>query len=115
MYRFYRSMLRLILLSTTTTTSWEIEMKKLISTVILTAFTAVCSFSAVAGSDGSDKNKDTMTKPSSSQDNRNGDKYGKQPSSTSEVMKEQFPKDLSPEEKARYRDQEVMDKKPYKQ
>ena len=115
MYRFYRSMLKLILLSTTTTTSWEIEMKKLISTVILTAFTAVCSFSAIAGSDGSDKNKEKMTKPSSSQEKRDGDKYGKQPSSTSEVMKEQFPKDLSPGEKYEYRDQEVMDKKPYKQ
>ncbi|WP_036575903.1 hypothetical protein [Nitrosospira briensis] len=90
-------------------------MKKLISTVILTAFTAVCSFSAVAGSDGSDKNKETMAKPSSSQDKRGGDKYGKQPSSTSEVMKDQFPKDLSPGEKYEYRDQEVMDKKPYKQ
>ena len=86
-------------------------MKKLILTVILTAFTAVCSFSAVAGSDGSDKNKDAK----SSQDKRDGDKYGKQPSSTSEIMKEQFPKDLSPEEKARYRDQEVMNKKPYKE
>jgi hypothetical protein len=30
-------------------------------------------------------------------------------------MKEQFPKDLSPGEKYEYRDQEVMDKKPYKQ
>jgi hypothetical protein len=90
-------------------------MKKLISTVILTAFTAVCSFSAVAGSDGSDKNKDKMANPSSSQDNSDGDKYGKQPSSTSEIMKEQPPKNLSPEEKSRYRDQEVMDKKPYKQ
>jgi hypothetical protein len=104
-------MLKHIFLSTTATTSWELEMKKLISTVILTAFTAVCSFSAVAGSDGSDKNKDTK----SSQDKRDGDKYGKQPSSTSEIMKEQFPKNLSPEEKSRYRDQEVMDKKPYKQ
>ena len=90
-------------------------MKKLISTVILTAFTAVCSFSAVAGSHDSDKNKDKTAKPSSSQDNSDGDKYGKQPGSTSEIMKEQFPKNLSPEEKSRYRDQEVMDKKPYKQ
>jgi hypothetical protein len=92
-------------------------MNKLISTVILTAFTAVCSFGAIAGSHDSDKNKDTMGSSSSSQNKgkSDGDKYGKQPSSTSEVMKNQMPKDLPPGVKDEYRDQEVMDKKPYKQ
>jgi hypothetical protein len=42
------------------------------------------------------------------------DKYGKQPSSTSEIMKEQMPKDLPPGVKEEYRDQEMMNKKPYK-
>jgi hypothetical protein len=92
-------------------------MNKLISTVIVTAFTAVCSFGAIAGSHDSDKNKDTMGSSSSSQNKSkdDGDKYGKQPRSTSEVMKEQMPKDLPPGVKDEYRDQEVMNKKPYKQ
>ena len=93
-------------------------MNKLISTVILAAFTAVCSFGAAAASDDSDKNKETMTKPNPPQTTgkKDGDsRYGKQPSSTSEVMKEQLPKDLGPGVKDEYRDQEVMNKKPYKQ
>jgi hypothetical protein len=92
-------------------------MNKLVSTIILTAFTAVCSFSAIAGSHDSDKNKDTTGSSSSTQNKSkdDGDKYGKQPRSTSEVMKNQMPKDLSPAVKDEYRDQEVMDKKPYKQ
>jgi hypothetical protein len=94
-------------------------MNKLVSTVILAAFTAVCSFGAIAGSHDSDK-KDTMGSSSSSSSTQNknrddGDKYGKQPSSTSEVMKNQMPKDLPPGVKDEYRDQEVMNKKPYKQ
>jgi len=94
-------------------------MNKLISTVILTAFTAVCSFGAIAGSHDSNK-KDTTSSSSSGSSTQNksrddGDKYGKQPRSTSEVMKEQMPKDLSPGVKDEYRDQEVMNKKPYKQ
>ena len=92
-------------------------MNKFISTVILTAFTAMCSFGAAAGSNDSDKNKGTMSNPKPSQNtgSKDGDKYGKQPSSTSEVMKEQMPKDLPPGVKDEYRDQEVMNKKPYKQ
>jgi hypothetical protein len=93
-------------------------MKKLISTVTVAAFTAVCSFGAAAASDSTDKNKEKMGSSSSSSQTTNkggGDKYGKQPSSTSEVMKEQMPKDLGPGVKDEYRDQEVMNKKPYKQ
>jgi hypothetical protein len=91
-------------------------MKKLISTVILAAFTAVCSFGAAAAD--TDKNKEKMGSSGSSSQTTNkggGEKYGKQPSSTSEIMKEQMPKDLGPGVKDEYRDQEVMNKKPYKQ
>ncbi|SOD40443.1 hypothetical protein [Nitrosovibrio sp. Nv4] len=92
-------------------------MNKLIVTVILAAFTAVCSFGAAAGSDDSDKNKETTAKPTPPQDTskRDGGKKGDQPSSTSEIMREKMPKDLPPGVKHEYRDQEVMDKKPYKQ
>lgn len=90
-------------------------MNKFISTVILATFTAVCSFgAAAAGSDASDKNKDTMRQDSSSKPQA-GSQYGKEPSSTSEVMKNQMPKDLSPEELKKFKDQESMNKKPYKQ
>jgi hypothetical protein len=91
-------------------------MNKLVSTVILTAFTAVCSFGAIAGSHDSDK-KDTMgsSSSSSSTQNKNRDDRDKEPKSTSDVMKNQMPKDLPPGVKNEYRDQEVMDKKPYKQ
>lgn len=90
-------------------------MNKLISTVILAAFTAVCSFGAAAGSHDSDKNKETTTKPSSSQDTSKKDGDKNQPSSTSEIMREKMPKNLPEGTKYEYRDQEVMDKKPYKQ
>jgi hypothetical protein len=91
-------------------------MNKLISTVILAAFTAVCSFGAAAASDSSDKNKETMSSSgSSSQTTTKGDRDSsrKGPSSTSEAMK--VPKDLPQGVKDEYRDQEVMNKKPYKQ
>jgi hypothetical protein len=91
-------------------------MNKFVSTVILTAFTAVCSFGAIAGSHDSDK-KDTMgsSSSSSSAQNKNRDDRDKEPKSTSDVMKNQMPRDLPPGVKNEYRDQEVMDKKPYKQ
>ena len=90
-------------------------MNKFISTIILATFVAVCSFGAAAGSDA-DKNKETMRKDSSGNKSREtGSEYGKEPSSTSEVMKNQMPKDLSPEELKKFKDQEVMNKKPYKQ
>lgn len=90
-------------------------MKKLISTVTVAAFTAVCSFGAAAASDSADKNKETMGSSSSSQPTSRGDRdsSGKGPSSTSEAMK--VPKDLPQGVKDEYRDQEVMNKKPYKQ
>jgi hypothetical protein len=91
-------------------------MNKFTMTVILATFTAVCSFGAAAGSDDSDKNKETTTKPSPQDTSkRDGGKKGDQPSSTSEIMREKMPKDLPPGVKHEYRDQEVMNKKPYKQ
>ena len=87
-------------------------MNKFISTVILAAFTAVCSFGVSA--EPHDKGKETMTRPDSSK--KDGDKsYGKQPSSTSEIMREKVPDSVSPGVKEEYRDQEVMNKKPYKE
>ncbi|MEO6824832.1 MAG: hypothetical protein ABI167_08950 [Nitrosospira sp.] len=89
-------------------------MNKFISTVILATFTAVCSFGvAAAGSDASDK-KDAMSQDSSGKPQA-GSQYGKEPSSTSDVTKNQMPKDLSPEELKKFKDQESMNKKPYKQ
>jgi hypothetical protein len=90
-------------------------MNKLTSTVILATFTAACSFSAFAGShdtDKGDKGKETMTKPYP-ESKKDKDKSG--PSSTSEIMREKMPKDLPEGVKQEYRDQEVMNKKPYKQ
>ncbi len=90
-------------------------MNKLISTVILTTFTAVCSFGAAAGSD-TDKSKETMQKSSpESTSKKESDKYGDKSDSVSdkdsEIMRE---KSLSEREKE-YKDQETMNKKPYKQ
>ncbi len=88
-------------------------MNKFISTVILTIFTAVCSVGVTAaGSDGPDK-KTTGNSPEEWK-KEYGDS-GKGDSSTSEIMREKTPKDVPADEKAEYRDQEVMNKKPYKE
>ena len=85
-------------------------MNKLISTVILTTFVAVCSFGAAAGSD-TDK-KETMRKASpESMSKKEGDKSGSVSDQDSETMRE---KSLSERQKE-YKDQETMNKKPYKQ
>jgi hypothetical protein len=111
-------------------------MNKLISTVILATFTAVSSFGCVA--DGSDnKKKQTMRKDSSPTTSKKVEhekkettrtesppadtskkeevKYEAKPESISdkdaEIMRE---KSLS-ERQEQYRDQEIMNKKPYKQ
>lgn len=86
-------------------------MNKLMSTLVLAAFTTVCSFGAIAGSDSANKNKEVTSDTNRPQA---GPQYGPEPTSTADINKEQFPKDLSPEEKAKFKDQEVMDKKPYK-
>jgi hypothetical protein len=87
-------------------------MNKLISVVILAAFTAVFSFGVSATSH--DKGKETTTGTGSGK--KDGDKYyGKQPSSTSEIMREKVPDDVGQGVKDEYRDQEVMNKKPYKE
>ncbi len=86
-------------------------MNKFVLTVILSAFTAVYSLGAVAA-DTSDNAK------SDSKEKKWEDKYGdggKGNKSTSEIMENKEPKDLSPDEKYKYRDQEQMNKKPYKQ
>lgn len=91
-------------------------MNKLTSTVTLAAFTAVCSFGALAaGSEDTDKGKETMTKPYPPESESKKDKDRSEPSSTSEIMREKMPKDLPEELKHEYRDQEIMNKKPYKQ
>lgn len=86
-------------------------MNKLTSIVVLASFTAVCSFSAFAGSQ--DSNKGAMDK--SYQDTSKKDVDKNAPSSTYEVTREKMPKDLPEGVKQEYRDQEVMNKKPYKQ
>lgn len=86
-------------------------MNKLISTVILTTFTAVCSFGAIAADTSSNA-------PPDSKEKKWEDKYGKGgkgDESTSKIMEEKESKNLSPKEKYEYRDQETMNKKPYKQ
>ncbi len=97
-------------------------MNKLISTVILGVFTAVCSFGSVAA-DTSDKNNNTAVNPTDDSLNKiNKEKWekdygkgGKGDKSTSQIMENKEPKDMSADEKFKYRDQETMNKKPYKQ
>jgi hypothetical protein len=86
-------------------------MNKLTSIAVLASFTAVCSFSAFAGSHDSDKG--AMDK--SYQDTSKKDVDKNAPSSTSEITRNKMPKDLPEGVKQEYRDQEVMNKKPYKQ
>ncbi|SFU40521.1 hypothetical protein [Nitrosospira multiformis] len=89
-------------------------MNKLTSIVVLASFTAVCSFSALAGSHDSDKGgMDKSYQDMGKKDKKDVDKNA--PSSTYEVTREKMPKDLSEGVKQEYRDQEVMNKKPYKQ
>lgn len=84
-------------------------MNKLISTAMLTIFMAVCSFGAAAGSD-SDKNKETMRKDAPASTSKKEDKSGASDKGDEAVRE----KSLSERQKE-YKDQEVMDKKPYKQ
>ena len=90
-------------------------MKKFLSTIVLATFTAVCSFGAAAA-DTSSKGGNTAGSSDSKEkwEKRYGE-GGKGNQSTSEIMKEKEPKDMNPEEKYEYRDQEVMNKKPYKE
>ncbi|MEP6880117.1 MAG: hypothetical protein ABI865_14860 [Nitrosospira sp.] len=86
-------------------------MSKFILTVILSAFTAVYSLGAVAADTSDNTTRDSKEK-------KWEDKYekgGRGNTSTSEIMENKEPKDLSPKEKYEYRDQEVMNEKPYKQ
>ncbi len=86
-------------------------MNKFISTVIFAAFTAVYSFTAVAGSDA-DKNKETMRKDSSQNESKKEvDKSGSTVNKDGDSMRE---KSLS-ERQSELKEQEVMNKKPYKQ
>ena len=89
-------------------------MNKFISTVILAAFTAAYSLGAAAA--------DTSTKSDNagrdSKEKKWEDKYGeggRGNKSTSQIMENKESKNLNPREKYEYRDQEEMNKKPYKQ
>jgi hypothetical protein len=89
-------------------------MNKFISTIILAAFTAVYSLGAAAA-DTSNKS-DNATRDS--KEKKWEDKYGeggRGNKSTSQIMENKESKDLNPREKYEYRDQEEMNKKPYKQ
>ena len=90
-------------------------MNKYISTVILAAFTAVYSLGATAA-DTSSKDKGGTSKYDSPKEWK--DKYGqggKGNESTSQIMQNETAKDLSADTKYENRDQEVMNKKPYKE
>jgi hypothetical protein len=90
-------------------------MNKYTSTVILAAFTAVYSLGAAAA-DTTNKDKGGTSKYDSPKEWK--DKYGeggKGDSSTSQIMQNETAKDLSPATKYENRDQEVMNKKPYKE
>ncbi len=86
-------------------------MNKLTSIVVLASLTAVCSFSTFARSHDSDKG----AMDNSYQDMSKKDANKNAPSSTSEITRNKMPKDLPEGVKQEYRDQEVMNKKPYKQ
>lgn len=84
-------------------------MNKLITTVVLTTFTAVCSFGAIAA-DTSDTTRSAKEKK---WEKEYGDK-GTGTASTSEVMENKEYKDIPADEKYKFRDQEVMDTKSHK-
>jgi hypothetical protein len=85
-------------------------MNKLISTVLCATFTAVCSFGAVAGSDA-DKNKEMRKDSSQNMNKKEVDKAGSTANKEGDSMRE---KSLS-ERQSELKEQEVMNKKPYKQ
>ena len=93
-------------------------MNKLISTGILAVFAAVCSFGAVAAdTSGTAVNPtdDSLNKVNKEKWEKDYGKGGKGDKSTSQIMEDKEPKDMSADEKFKYRDQETMNKKPYKQ
>ncbi len=81
-------------------------MKKLLSIVILTVFASAY----VVGAAASDASNDAKKEKWEEEYGHGG--HGN--TSTSEIMEDNEPRDVSPDEKYKYRDQEVMDKKPYK-
>jgi hypothetical protein len=87
-------------------------MNKFTSTVIFATFACVCSFGVVAGSHD-DKNKETMRKDSSEYNSKQ-ESYKEKSGSTSNKDGEMREKSLS-ERKSESSEQEVMNKKPYKQ
>ena len=86
-------------------------MNKLISTIILAAFTAVCSFGAIAA-DYSDKGTTTSSGSAEKKDSKTGTgKSAEEMKSTRDVTgHEKMP---NTERTGEYKDQEVMNKKPY--
>jgi hypothetical protein len=110
-------------------------MSKFISTAIIASSMAVCSFSVPAASDISDKDKETMRKESLSNPNepentnkKEGHKYDTKAGAPSEKERETMRKETvgkettrketlgEPEKGVKGTDQqEIMNKKPYKQ
>jgi len=90
-------------------------MNKFISTVILATFTAVCSFGSVAADDSVNPTDDSRNKINKEKWEKDYGKGGKGDKSTSQIMENKESKDMSADEKFKYRDQETMNKKPYKQ
>lgn len=91
-------------------------MNKLISTIILAIFTTVYSLGVAAGSDDSGKKKETTYKDASKNTSKkSGDKYEGTSSSASDKDGETMREKSLSEREREYKDQEVMDKKPYKQ
>lgn len=97
-------------------------MNKFTSSIILAAFTAVYSLGATAA-DTSDKNNNTAVNPTDDSLNKiNKKKWekeygdsGKGDKSTSQIMQNEEAKDIPADEKYKFRDQETMNKKPYKE
>lgn len=87
-------------------------MNKLISTIILAAFAATCSFGVAAGSHDSGKETTTSSSSAEKKDNKTGTgKSAEEMKSTRDVTgHEKMP---NTERTGEYKDQEVMNKKPY--
>jgi hypothetical protein len=85
-------------------------MNKFTSTVILAAFTAVFSLGATAA-DNSEKKTTGNSKEEWKKEYKD---TGTGNNTTREISANETPKDADADRKADYRDQEVMNKKPYK-
>ena len=89
-------------------------MNKFILTVILTAFASVYSLGAVAA-DNMDKSDNATHESQKEKWEKEYGETGKGNTDTSEIMQNEEAKDIPEGEKYKYREQEDMNKKPYKQ